>query len=56
MSDVGTAINTLRRIEELWQKLQGAKTDTPEYAALSEQIRALSTEYQKIVVVAKTPD
>ena len=52
MSEAGAAIDKLRRIEELWEKLKGAKTNTPEYKALIKEIGASSIEYQKLVDAA----
>jgi len=49
MTNASIAIDKLRRIEELWEKLKGAKTNTPEYKALIKEIGALSIEYQKLV-------
>jgi hypothetical protein len=34
MSESSIAIDKLEHIEELWEKLKGAKANTPEYAAL----------------------
>ena len=53
MSDASVAIDKLRCIEELWEKLKGIKTNTPEYTTLVKQIGALSIEYQKLVEAAK---
>ena len=53
MSDASIAIDKLKRIEELWEKLKGIKTNSPEYGTLVKQIAALSAEYQKIVEATK---
>jgi hypothetical protein len=55
MTEVITAIEKLRRIEELWEKLKGVKRNTLEYAALTKQIGALSAEYQDLVEAAGKP-
>jgi hypothetical protein len=55
MSDANIAIDRLCRIEELWEKLKGIKTNTPEYATLVKQIGVLSMEYQKLVEAVKEP-
>lgn len=52
MTEASIAIDKLRRIEELWEKLKGAKTNTLEYKALIKEIGALSIEYQKLVEAA----
>ena len=54
MSTTMTAIDELKRIEELWEKLKSVKSHTPEYAALVKQIAALSGEYQKLVEATKS--
>lgn len=54
MSDASTAIDKLQRIEELWERLKGIKTNAPEYAPLVKQVAVLSAEYQKLVEAAKT--
>jgi hypothetical protein len=56
MSDESIAIGKLRRIEELWEQLKAAKTNTAGYEALIKDIRALSLEYQKLVVAVKKPN
>ena len=55
MTEARVAIEKLRRIEELWEKLKGFKTNMPEYKALITEIGALSIEYQKLVEAAKKP-
>jgi hypothetical protein len=42
------AIEKLARIEQLWEQLRGAKTNTPEYKKLVNEIGVLSMEYQKL--------
>jgi len=49
VTDASIAIEILRRIKELWEKLKGAKTNTLEYNALIKEIGILSVEYQKLV-------
>ncbi len=56
MSDASVAIDKLKRIEKLWEKLKELKTNAPEYASLVKQIAVLSAEYQKLVEAAKTPN
>ncbi len=55
MSEANLAIDKLRNIEALWEKLKAVKTNTPEYVALTKQIGVLSMEYQKIAEAAKKP-
>jgi hypothetical protein len=55
MTEASMAIEKLRRIEELWEKLKGVKHNTPEYAALIKQIGVLSVEYQDLVEAARKP-
>jgi hypothetical protein len=55
MKDVTIAIEKLRHIEELWEKLKEAKSNTPEYRALVKEIGVLSMEYQTLVEAAKNP-
>ena len=52
MSEASVAIDQLRHIEELWEKLKPIKPHTPEYAALVKQIGVLSTEYQRLAEAA----
>ncbi|GAC1641142.1 MAG: hypothetical protein NVS9B14_22780 [Candidatus Acidiferrum sp.] len=47
--------DALQRIHLLWKKLEETKPDTPEYAALMKQIRALSDEYRSLIDVPKKP-
>jgi hypothetical protein len=49
VTEESIAIDKLRHIEELWEKLKGAKTNTDEYKALIKEIGILSVEYQKLV-------
>jgi hypothetical protein len=55
MNETSIAIDKLRRIEELWEKLKEVKTNTPEYRALVKEIGVLSLEYQQLVEAAKKP-
>jgi hypothetical protein len=55
MTEASAAIDKLRRIEELWEKLKITKTHTPEYHALIKEIRVQSIEYQKLAEVAGQP-
>ena len=55
MSEASVAIDKLRHIEELWEKLKPVKPNTPEYASLIKQIGALSMEYQRLAEAAKKP-
>ena len=55
MTEASIAIEKLRHIEELWEKLKGTKTNTPEYKALISEIGALSIEYQRLVDAAGLP-
>lgn len=55
MSEANVAIDKLRRIEDLWEKLKPVKPNTPEYAALIKQIGVLSIEYQQLAEVARKP-
>jgi hypothetical protein len=43
------AIDKRRRIEHLWGKLRGAKTDTPEYNAIVNEISVLAMEYHALI-------
>jgi len=56
MNESIIAIEKLRRIEELWEKLKGIKTNAPEYAPVIKRIAALSAEYQKLLEAAKAPE
>lgn len=47
------AIETLTRIEQLWEQLKSARTKTPEYERLVNEIGVLSTEYQKLAEAAR---
>jgi hypothetical protein len=42
------AIEKLARIEQLWEQLRSARTNTPEYKRLVNEIGVLSMEYQKL--------
>jgi hypothetical protein len=53
VSEATVAIDKLRHIEELWEKLKAVKPSTSEYAGLVKQIGALSTEYQRLAEAAK---
>jgi hypothetical protein len=55
VSEASVAIDKLRHIEELWEKLKPVKPNTPEYASLIKQIGALSMEYQRLAEAAKKP-
>jgi hypothetical protein len=56
VSEANVAIDKLRHIEELWERLKAAKPKTPEYAVLMSQIGVLSMEYQRLAEAAKKPD
>jgi hypothetical protein len=56
VSEPSVAIDKLRHIEELWEKLKTVKTNTPEYETLIKQIRVLSTEYQRLIEFVKKPN
>ena len=47
------AIEKLTHIEQLWEQLRGAKTNTPEYKRLVNEIGVLSMEYQKLAEEGK---
>ena len=47
------AIDKLRRIEYLWEKLRGTKINTPEYKTLTHEIGVLSMEYQAVTAPDK---
>ena len=53
MIESSVAIVKLRNIEELWEKLKGSKTNTPEYTTLITRIGTLSNEYQTLVELAR---
>jgi hypothetical protein len=55
VSEATVAIEKLRHIEELWEKLKAVKPKNPEYATLVKQIGTLSTEYQHLAEAAKKP-
>jgi hypothetical protein len=42
------AIEKLARIEQLWEQLRSARTNTPECKRLVNEIGVLSIEYQKL--------
>jgi hypothetical protein len=45
MNSATTVIDKRRHIEELWEKLREAKTGTPEYKAIANEIGVLAMEY-----------
>jgi hypothetical protein len=45
----------LRRINQLWEKLRGTKTDTPEYKRLINEIGVLSMEYHQVIGLTGQP-
>jgi hypothetical protein len=45
----------LQRIQSLWKELERTKPDTSEYAALMNQISALSDEYRALIDAPKKP-
>jgi hypothetical protein len=49
MSYATVVIDKRRRIEALWEKLRGTKTDTPEYNAIVNEIGVLAMEYHGLV-------
>lgn len=48
MNAVELAADKLRHINQLWEKLRGTKTDTPEYKRLINEIGVLSMEYHQV--------
>jgi hypothetical protein len=48
MENAKSAVDKLRRIQELWFALEHTHADTPEYASLIKQIHILSEEYAAI--------
>jgi hypothetical protein len=53
VSEASIAIDKLRHIEELWEKLKAVKPNTVPYSALIQQIGVLSKEYQHLAEAAK---
>lgn len=53
MTESSVAIDKLRNIEGLWEKLKTYKTRTPEYSSLIKKIAILSFEYQTLIESAK---
>jgi hypothetical protein len=49
MNALAIVIDKRRRIEELWEKLRGAKTGTPEYTKIVNEIGVLAMEYHQLV-------
>ena len=47
--------DSLQRITELWKRLALTRPNTSEYAALMDQIRALSEEYTALIDEPKIP-
>jgi hypothetical protein len=47
--------DSLLRITELWKKLEVTKPNTSEYAAIMNQIRVLSEEYNALIDAPKNP-
>jgi hypothetical protein len=47
------AIETLKRIEQLWAQLRTTTTNTPEYKKLVKEIGVLSVEYQRLAEAAQ---
>jgi hypothetical protein len=48
-------IDKRRRIEDLWEKLRSAKTNTPEYKAIVNEIGVLAMEYHQLIDLGKQP-
>jgi len=48
-SEANAAAACLKRIEQLWQKLERTLPRTPKYAALIDQIRAETDAFRKIL-------
>ena len=53
MNTVAKMIDKRRRIEELWEKLRGAKTGSPEYKIIVNEIGVLSIEYHQLIDLGK---
>jgi hypothetical protein len=49
MNYATAVIDKRRRIEVLWEKLRGTKTDTPEYNAIVNEIGVLAIEYHGLI-------
>jgi hypothetical protein len=48
MNTADVAAEKLQRIYHLWEKLRGARVDTPEYETLVHEIGVLSMEYHAL--------
>jgi hypothetical protein len=46
---------SLERIKALWQQLERAKADSPEYKKIAKQIRAESDAYAALIDAEKSP-
>ena len=46
---------SLERIKALWQQLERAKADSPEYKKIAKQIRAESDAYSALIEAEKSP-
>jgi hypothetical protein len=55
MREASIAIEKLRRIRKLWQKVRGTRVNTPKYRKAIAQIGVLSKEYQKLVNAVRKP-
>jgi hypothetical protein len=53
MNAVAVAVDKRRHMEELWEKLRGTKTGTPEYKAIVNKIGVLAMEYHQIIDLGK---
>ena len=54
-SEANDAAARLKRITELWQRLQLTRSHTPKYDALIDQIRAETDAFRKILDAKKGP-
>jgi hypothetical protein len=55
MAESDTAIEKLRRIQELWTEVGRTRLDTPKYKTLMIKIRILSSEYQELLEASNNP-
>ncbi len=56
MDKAKSALEKLRRIQELWLALERIGPNAPEYAGLVKQIHAMSSDYQTLIESLHKPD